>query len=307
MEARHTPVMVQEVLTALQVRSDGRYVDCTVGEGGHSEAILRAVAPPPGLLGIDLDEGSLAVAKRRLSLVADTAATVKGSYADLGSLAREHGFLGAAGIFWDLGMSSRQLEEDERGFSFVRRARLDMRFDTAQPLTAYEVVNRFSEQELVEVLREYGEERRAPRVARAIVDSRPVELTTDLAEVVARALGGRRRGRIHPATRTFQAIRIAVNDELENVRRGIEQAIEVLAVEGRLAVISYHSLEDRIVKTALKRESTGCLCPPDAPQCVCGHRATLKLVTRRVTKPSHEEITTNPRSRSAKLRVAQRI
>ena len=307
MEARHTPVMVQEVLTALQVRSDGRYIDCTVGEGGHSEAILRAVVPPPGLLGIDLDEGSLAVAQRRLRSVAEAAATVKGSHADLGSLAREQGFLGAAGILLDLGMSSRQLEEDERGFSFARRARLDMRFDTAQPLTAYEVVNRFSEQELVEVLRQYGEERRAPRIARAIVDSRPVEFTTDLAEIVARASGGRRGGRIHPATRTFQAIRMAVNDELENVRRGIEQAIEVLAVDGRLAVVSYHSLEDRIVKTTLKRESTGCLCPPAAPQCVCGHRATLKLVTRRVTKPSHEEVRTNPRSRSAKLRVAQRI
>ena len=307
MEACHTPVMVREVLTALQVASSGRYIDCTLGEGGHAEALLGAVQPPPRLLGIDLDEEALAVAEQRLRATGDSTVVDKGSYVELERVAKELGFLGADGVLMDLGVSSRQLETDERGFSFARRARLDMRFDRTQSLTAYDVVNLSSKPELAEILQRYGEERRAQRVARAIVDSRPVESTTDLAEVVARATGGRRRGRIHPATRTFQAIRMAVNNELDNIRSGIQQAIEVLAVGGRLAVISYHSLEDRVVKTELKRESTECICPPNAPQCICEHTATVEIVTRRVVKPSPEEITANPRSRSARLRVAQRI
>ena len=298
--------MVQEVLTHLQVRSDGLYVDCTVGEGGHSLAILEA-APRVRLLGIDLDEQALGVARRRLEAHLDRVTLVHGSFADLDTIAREHGPSPADGVLFDLGLSSMQVETASRGFSFRQEARLDMRFDPSQSITADKIVNDYPERSLAEVIYLLGEEPRARRAARAIVRSRPIDTTTQLADVVARAVRRPGRSRTHPATRTFQAIRMAVNGELDNLGRGLERAVEILGAGARLVVISYHSLEDRLVKSTLRREASGCICPPGTPTCVCGHSARVSRVNRKVIKPAPDEVGANPRSRSARMRVAARI
>ena len=298
--------MVQEVLEALRVKSGGSYIDCTVGEGGHSLAILKA-APEARVLGIDLDPDALEVARRRLAGQSGNVSLVHGSFAALDDIAGEHGFKPADGVLLDLGLSSLQVDTGKRGFSFRREARLDMRFDPTQETTAYEVVNEFSEAALSDTIWRLGEEPRARRVARAIVTHRPIDTTTRLAEVAARALGRRAGGRIHPATRVFQAIRMAVNNELENLRQGLERAVAILVGRGRLAVISYHSLEDRLVKGTLRREASECICPPGTPECTCRHTPSLSLVVRRVIKPSPDEVRANPRSRSARLRVAERL
>ena len=305
-EAHHTPVMVQEVLTALQARPQGIYIDCTVGEGGHSLAILDA-APGARLLGIDLDTQALGVARQRLERHLDSVTTVQGNFAHLDTIVRGSGFMSADGIIFDLGLSSLQVETGSRGFSFRQEARLDMRFDQDQEVTAYQVVNEYREQSLADIIYRLGEEPRSRRLARAIVHNRPIETTTQLAEVVARAVGRSARGRIHPATRTFQAIRMAVNQELDNLRQSLEHAIEALATGGRLVVISYHSLEDRLVKGILRREASECICPPETWQCVCDHTATIREVNRRVIKPKAAEVQANPRSRSARMRVAEHL
>jgi len=303
MEVLHKPVMVLEVLAALEVASDGTYIDCTVGEGGHSEAILDAVSPTPRLLGFDLDAAALNTAKRRLERFKDRVTLIQGSYAGLGATADGLGLGGISGVLMDLGLSSLQLGTDERGFSFARTGRLDMRFDGKQDLTADAIVNTWSEQELADSIYQLGEE----RASRAIVRARPVPSSTELAKVVAGAAGRTRQGKVHPATRTFQAIRMAVNGELENVQAGLAGALEALQQGGRLVVISYHSLEDRLVKGFLRRAASQCICPPETPVCVCGHEPTIKLVRRRVLKPSDEEIEANPRARSARLRVAEKL
>lgn len=307
LEAHHIPVMVEEALAALNVRPGGRYIDCTLGEGGHSLAILSAVQPGPWLLGIDLDAESLAEARKRLAPYLDHAVLVQGNYADVGVLAERHQFTPADGVLFDLGLSSLQLEREGRGFSFSREARLDMRFDPSGGVSAHELVNRYPEQELADIIFQYGEEPRARRIARAIVQHRPVDTTTQLAEIVASVVGGAGRSRIHPATRTFQALRIAVNRELDNLADGLEQAIGLLRPGGRLVVISYHSLEDRLVKSVMQREAAGCICPPGTPTCVCGHTPRLRLVNRKVIRPSEPEVRANPRSRSARMRVAERL
>jgi 16S rRNA (cytosine1402-N4)-methyltransferase len=299
--------MVDEVLAALEVRHDGAYIDCTVGEGGHAEAILGAAEPGPRLLGIDLDMDALARASMRLETQGSRVTLAQGSFADLQRLAAERGFVPADGALFDLGLSSLQVETAERGFSFSRKGRLDMRFDVTQELTAYDLVNRSTEGRLADIIYQFGEERRARRLARSIVRARPIETTIELAEVIAASMGRSPRRRIHPATRTFQALRIAVNRELDNVRAGLEQAIQVLGSAGRLVVISYHSLEDRLVKNFLQREGSSCICPPGTPECICGHRASIKVITRRAKKPTQEEVQANPRSRSARLRVAERL
>ena len=297
--------MVLEVLAALQVRPDGLYVDCTTGEGGHALAILEAVSPPPRLIGLDLDAEALRAASDRLEDFEQNVELVHGNYADMVSLASDRGIAHADGVLMDLGISSLQLDVGRRGFSFRREAPLDMRFDESQTTTAADVVNGYSEQDLANAIYKYGEERGSRRIARAIVRARPLHTTTQLAEVVARSVG-RPRGRIHPATKTFQAIRMVVNGELENIEAGLGQAIQLLERGGRLAVVSYHSLEDRLVKTTLRRESRDCVCPPETPMCVCGHTASVRLVNRKVIRPKEEEVAANPRSRSARLRVAER-
>lgn len=302
----HIPVMVGSVLELLGVEGRGIYVDCTVGSGGHALAILEA-APGTRLMGIDMDVEALDLAKRRLELYSDSVELVHGNFSDVDSISRERGYNAVDGVLFDLGLSSMQVDTASRGFSFRREARLDMRFDTSQEVTADQVVNRAPERLLADVLFRMGEEPRARRVARAIVNSRPIATTTELAEVVTRALGRPARGRIHPATRTFQAIRMHVNGELQSLRHGVERAIGVLAERGRLAVISYHSLEDRLVKAIFRRESSDCVCPPRTPLCVCQHTARIRLVNRRIVRPTPAEIQANPRSRSARLRVAERI
>ena len=310
MERVHKPVMVWEAVSALRVRPGGRYVDCNVGEGGHSLAILEAAEPGPRVLGLDLDAEAIAAARRGLARFGPAATLAQANFADLLEVARERGFPDADGVLFDLGFSSLQVETPSRGFSFLREARLDMRFDPGQGQSAYDAVNKLAESALADVIYGLGEERAARRIARAIVRQRPLETTTELARVVSLAKGvkGRpRRGRAHPATRTFQALRMYVNEELDNLERGLAQAIETLRPGGRLVVISYHSLEDRLVKGAMRYRAAACVCPPRTPQCVCGHEPSLRLVSRRVTRPTPQEVKANPRARSARMRVAEKL
>jgi len=306
MQATHLPVMTREVLAALAVRPGGRYVDCTVGGGGHAQAILEAASPGGSLVGIDLDPQALEMARGRLEEFGDAVRLVEGNFRQMGEICREIDFAPVHGVLFDLGMSSLQVEEEERGFSFQREGPLDMRFSRREVPTAADIVNEYSEKDLVELLRRYGEQPRSRRIARRIVEMRPLSTTTQLAKAIEQAVGRRARNKSHPATRTFQALRIAVNQELENLAAALPQAHGLLGFGARVAVISYHSLEDRLVKEYFQRESRDCVCPPSTPVCICGHRATLRLVTRGAVKPSQEETTANPRSRSARLRAAER-
>ena len=296
----HKPVMVDEVVSAIQPHSGGRYIDCTTGEGGHAEAILGHCDPPARLLGLDLDREALAAAEDRLARFGETTKLVETSYVNIAEVAAEQGFVPCDGVLFDLGVSSLQLENASRGFAFLKEASLDMRFGPSIGRSAREIVNETDETDLANLIYRLGEERRSRRIARAIVRARPVETTVELAEVVARAIGwpSRARRRTHPATRTFQALRIAVNDELGNVEAGIRGAIGVLRQGGRLVVISYHSLEDRLVKNLLREESK----PVDE-----NHSPALRLITKRVIKPDTAEIEVNRRSRSARMRVAERL
>ena len=302
----HTPVLVEEVIKALDVQPGGRYIDGTVGGGGHARAILEHSQPGGQLLGIDADPAAIKLARARLAIYAGSILLINESFANLQAICYKHDFLPVHGILFDLGLSSFQLEAESRGFSFRHDAPLDMRFNPGQKLTAADIVDTYSEAELARLIRTYGEEGFSQRIAHRIVQERPIKGTFHLARLVEQAVGGR-RGRIHPATRTFQALRIAVNQELENLESTLAQAVDLLGFEGRLVVISYHSLEDRIVKHFLRRESQDCICPPDTPTCVCGHTARLRLVQKKVVTPSLTEVQANPRSRSARLRVAERI
>lgn len=298
--------MVSETLAGLDPKSGGAYIDCTVGGGGHSLAVLET-APGIRVMGIDLDGEARRAASLRLAEYGDAVGIVEGNFKDVEQIADEHGFNPVDGVLFDLGLSSMQVDTSDRGFSLRQEARLDMRFDTSQKLTAHELVNRRSAGYLADLIFQLGEEPRARRIARAVVRNRPVDTTTALAEIVEGEVGRGGRGRIHPATRTFQALRMAVNSELENLRQGLAGAIRVLRRAGRLVVISYHSLEDRVVKTTLRREAADCVCPPRTPVCACGHTAALRLVHRRVIRPAAREVEANPRARSARLRTAERI
>lgn len=302
----HAPVLVEEAVHYLAVQPGGRYVDCTTGGGGHARAILEAASPGGLLLGLDADPKALAIAAETLAPFASSVRLVEANFRQLAQVCRDLNFVPVHGVLFDLGVSSFQLADVERGFSFQTEAPLDMRFSPSQTLTAADIVNGYSEVELAAVIWRYGEEPASRRIARAIVRARPITSTLHLASVVARAVGPGRQ-RIHPATRTFQAIRIAVNDELTALEEALAQARDILGGGGRLVVISFHSLEDRAVKQFMQRESRDCLCPPEAPRCTCGHKATLRLLTRRVVTPTAEEISANPRSRSARLRAAERI
>jgi 16S rRNA (cytosine1402-N4)-methyltransferase len=305
-ERHHTPVMLKETLEALVVQPGGRYVDCTVGEGGHSAAILAQSSPGGQLLGFDADPQAIRTAQIALREYGKSVLLVNENFNRLEEIATKHNFSPVHGILFDLGMSSLQLAQEGRGFSFQEDAPLDMRFSPDQDLTAAQIVNDLSEGELAMLIWNYGEEPRSRKIAKRIVENRPVKTTLELAEIVTKAVNGE-RGRIHPATRTFQALRIAVNREIENLRSALEQAVNILGIGGRLVVISFHSLEDRPVKEFLGREAKGCICPPETPLCICGHTPRIRLVSKGVIKPLADEIEANPRSRSAKMRVAERI
>lgn len=302
----HQPVLYHEIIHALRPQSPGRYVDATVGAGGHAWGILEASAPDGQLLALDKDPQALAIASQRLSVYHPRVILVHASYTQLREELIRIGWQQVNGIVFDLGVSSMQLDQAERGFSFLADGLLDMRFDPTAGRSAADLVNCLSEDELTDLIWRYGEERHARRIAREICRSRPLETTRQLAQAAERAVGGRKE-RIHPATRTFQALRIAVNDELRGLEQVLPDAVDVLASGGRLAVISFHSLEDRIIKQFFRRESRDCICPPEQPVCTCNHHATLREITRKPILPSMEEIATNPRARSAKLRVAEKL
>ena len=303
-EATHRPVMLAETLESLAVKPGGVYLDGTLGEGGHTLGILQQSEPDGLVLGIDRDPRSVAASRTRLARYGQRAILTHGNYADMQQIADRRGISAVDGVLLDLGFSSRQIDRAGYGFSFQRDEPLDMRYDPTGE-TAADVVNSLRESELADVIFQYGEERRSRAIARAIVNSRPIATTGQLASVVARAVGGRRGGR-HPATRTFQALRIAVNGELERLQEGLAAATELLAPGGRLVVIGYHSLEDRIVKEWMDRETATCVCPPQLPVCVCQREPRLRLARRRPLRPSDAEQSSNPRSRSARLRVAER-
>ncbi len=306
-KAPHTPVLLDEVLETLKPLPGQRFIDGTLGAGGHTEAILNASTPGGQVLGLDADPAALSVARQRLAPYADRVRLVKANFSQMADIARSHSFVPVDGILLDLGLSSMQLSNPKRGFSFQEEGPLDMRYDPDNPTTAADLVNSLPQAELADLIYRFGEERRSRAIARAIVAARPLHTTRELADVIARAVGGRRESRIHPATRAFQALRIAVNNELDALSTTLPQAIKLLATGGRIAVIAFHSLEDRIVKNFFSRESKDCICPPEQPTCTCSHRATLRIITRKPISASSEEINTNPRARSTKLRVAERI
>lgn len=307
----HMPVMVREVITSLRCRAGAIYVDGTVGGGGHAEAILLSTAPDGLLIGIDADGDALREAEKRLAPFGKRKILVKGNFADMDAILTERNIGKVDGILFDLGVSSHQLDTAERGFSFSTDAPLDMRMDCSRRISAYDLIHTLPGEELERIIRDYGEERKARRIARSIVESRkhsPIRTTADLASLVVRAFP-REAGhqRIHPATRTFQALRIAVNDELACLQKAVTDGTNRLKPGGRFSVISFHSLEDRIVKNTFRAGEKGCICPPDLPLCVCGLKPTLKVLTRKPDTPCEIEIHDNPRSRSAKLRTAERI
>jgi 16S rRNA (cytosine1402-N4)-methyltransferase len=309
----HIPVLYAEVLAGLQVRPGGQYIDATVGTAGHASGILQASAPDGQLLGLDADPAAASFAREVLLPYGSRAIVQVANFQHLRGVAVDCGFEQVDGILLDLGLSSRQLADAGRGFAFSLTGPLDMRLDPQQGQSAADLINHLPESELSDLLWRYGEERQARRVARAIVAARPLTTTDQLAEVVARAVRqGRQAGRqgwerIHPATRTFQALRIAVNDELDALAEALPQALDLLRSGGRLAVISFHSLEDRLVKRFYQQEARDCLCSPDTPVCTCQHRATLCVITRKPVRPAPEEVMRNPRSRSARLRIAERL
>lgn len=305
----HAPVMAQEVMELLRPRADEKYLDGTLGGGGHAEQVLTLSSPDGRLLGLDWDEEAIGAAQQRLRSFGDRLVTRRANFREAKEILREMGWGKVNGILLDLGLSSHQIESPERGFSFRADARLDMRMDRRQSLDAYQVVNTFPVSDLERVLREYGEEWRAHRIALAIDSERKrkaIETARDLAEIVAR-VAGKKRSQLHPATKTFQALRIAVNRELENLVAFLEDGYDLLLSKGRMVVISFHSLEDRLVKRAFRKWSKGCLCPPKAPLCRCGWSQKARLLTSRPLLPSREETRLNPRARSAKLRAVERL
>jgi 16S rRNA (cytosine1402-N4)-methyltransferase len=302
----HQPVLYNEIIHAMQPHRGGLYIDGTLGAGGHAWGILQESSPDGRLLGMDVDPQALELAQSRLAEFDKRAILVRASYGSILEQMKELKWEHVDGILLDLGLSSMQLDSRERGFSFQAEAPLDMRFNPDGKTRAADLVNRLGEGDLAELLFRYGEERRSRQVARAIVNARPITTTTQLASVVAGATSGGKSG-IHPATRTFQALRIAVNNELEALEEALPQTLEALSIGGRLAVISFHSLEDRIVKHFMRIESRDCICPPSQPICTCSHKATLRELIAKPIRPQEGEIRNNPRSRSARLRIAERI
>ena len=288
----HVPVLSEELVNGLRVKPKGKYIDCTLGEAGHTQAILDSTKPAPTILGIDLDLDAISSSKKSLDSYSKNVTLVNDNFVNLEAIAAKNGFSSVDGVFFDLGLSSLQLEKQGRGFSFRSDDYLDMRFDKNQDFTAWDVINTYHEKDISRIVANYGEESKPDRIAKAIVRNRPIDTTLQLSTVVIKALK-RPWSKIHPATRTFQAIRMEVNGEMENLESALYQSQEVLSPGGRLAVISYHSLEDRLVKNFLTQK----------------HREgdTLRIINKKVIKPSHTEIRLNRRSRSARMRVAERI
>ena len=309
MEYAHVPVLLHECIDALNIRPDGVYVDGTLGRAGHSREIAQRLTTGR-LICIDRDQAAIDAAQDRLAPWLDRVTLIHSNFDQLGAILDELGVTGADGMLFDLGVSSPQLDDPARGFSYMHDAPLDMRMDETQPLTAKDVVNVWSEEELRRILFDYGEERYAPAIARAIVRRRadkPIETTLELVDVIRGAMpAAALREKQHPAKRSFQAIRIAVNGELDALSPMLEAAADKLSPGGRLAVITFHSLEDRIVKKTMQRLATGCTCPPEFPVCVCGKKPKLRLVNRKPIVSGGEELEENPRARSAKLRVAEK-
>ena len=307
----HTPVMLEKVLQSLRCKPGGIYVDGTLGGSGHARAILENTAPDGLLIGIDRDDDALLESEKRLQPFGQRKILIKGNFADIGEILTNLNIRKVDGILLDLGVSSHQLDTADRGFSFSLDAPLDMRMDQSSRYRAYDLVNLSPEKELRKVIRDYGEEPMAGRIARAILAKRasaPIRTTIELADVVCRAV--RRQGvrkKVHPATRTFQAIRIAVNQELSNLSTAMDAGIDQLGQGGRFSIISFHSLEDRIVKETFRSWEGRCQCPPGLPVCQCQREAKLRVLTRKPLRPEAGESETNPRARSARLRTAEKI
>jgi 16S rRNA (cytosine1402-N4)-methyltransferase len=302
----HIPVLYEEVLKYLDPQPGGDFIDGTLGAGGHTAGILEATAPNGRVLAFDKDPEAIEFAGKNLEKFGSRVTFINKSYADMPATAPAAGFERVDGILLDLGLSSRQLDDGSRGFSFRYDAPLDMRFDQTQGKTAADLVNNLTEAELADIFWRYGEEKQSRKIARLIVENRPITTTAQLADLIAQHSSQRQR-RIHPATLVFQALRIAVNEELEAVETGIPAALDLLKPGGRMAVISFHSLEDRFVKRLFRQLSQDCICPPEQPICTCDTKATVKLITRKAVKASEAEIETNPRSRSARLRIAEKL
>ena len=310
MPAYHESVMKNEVLHYLNVHMEGVIVDGTLGDGGHTEFILKNTAPEIRVFAIDRDRSAIERARERLSPFRDRVTLAYGNLGDLKSLAVQNGIIRIVGLLMDLGVSSPQLDTPGRGFSIQHDGPLDMRMDLSQKTSAADLLKKLSDAELIAIFKNFGEERYSKRIVRAIRKEqaeRPITTTGQLSRIVAKVMVSPRHTRIHPATRTFQALRIAVNDELEQLKLALQDVIGLLNSTARLVVISFHSLDDRIVKTFFRDEQKGCSCPPKIPMCICGRTQTLKVLTRKPIVPSEEEVARNPRSISAKLRVAERI
>lgn len=312
MKEGHLPVLVDEVVTMLAPVAGSLQIDATVGGGGHTERILEASSPDGRLLGLDADGAAIARTRERLKRFGDRLVLRQANFRELGTVAPQAGFPQVDGLLFDLGLSSYQLADEERGFSFRTTGRLDMRFDTGRGVPAADLLATMDARELSELFRRYGEEPFAGRIARAIVQERasaPIDTAGQLASLVERVVPGAPRGRrrVHPATRVFQALRIAVNEELEALEEALASGMDLLRPGGRLVVLSYHSLEDRIVKRFIAAERKGCTCPPELPVCVCGRKPRLRRIGPPSISPSAAEIAANPRSRSARLRAAERV
>lgn len=311
MSSFHIPVMQTEVLESLQCRPGGIYVDGTVGGGGHAYGILQKTAPDGLLIGFDVDDDALRESEERLKPFGSRKILLKGNFADINRILDTLSIREVDGILLDLGVSSYQLKTADRGFSFSLNAALDMRMDQSRGLRAYDIVNTFPEKELKRIIKEYGEEIMAARIAKMISARRkisPINTTAELADIIVKALPSQFKSKkIHPATQTFQAIRIYVNNELLNLYDAINRGVDVLKKAGRYSIISFHSLEDRIVKNGFRSWEKGCICPPNFPICACQRKATLKVITRKPVTPGDCETESNPKARSAKLRTAERI
>ena len=309
-EFHHISVLLNECIEGLDIKPNGIYIDGTLGGAGHSSQIVKRLTTGR-LIGIDRDPVALKAAGERLKDYQDNVTLVHSNFCEMAQVVQDLGLSGVDGILLDLGVSSPQLDDGARGFSYMADAPLDMRMNNEDPLTAYDVVNTWSQEELKRILYDYGEERYAPRIAGAICryrEEKAIETTLELVDIIRSAMPAQAlREKQHPAKRSFQAIRIAVNDELGSVERAMEAAIPLLNPGGRLAVITFHSLEDRIVKNAMAEAAKGCTCPPNFPVCVCGKKPQVKLISRKPIVASDEELEVNPRSRSAKLRVCEKL